>query len=694
MKLRQRMLILILGSVFIILAGMLAYIGTITQKMAVDSATSLATTSGEKIAGSVEIDMESAFSAARTIAESLQGMKESNLTNRNTVNSMLKQVLKDNPSFLGTWTLWEANAFDGLDKNFTNTQGTDKTGRLMFYWARTDSAISLTPITSYDQQGAGDFYLLARNSGNETILNPYKYHVGNKEVMMTSLVVPIKKDNKVIGVVGVDITLDQLQSKMQQFKLYNTGFASIYSNNGSMVTSPQPDQIGKKISDVSNNPSVSSIMKSIQDGSLYKADTNGLYQVYTPIHVGLSKTPWSVGITIPWKEITAASSQLLFSTVLTGIFGLILLAIVVFLTTNSIVKPIIGAVALGEIMANGDFIKDVPKKYLQRKDEIGALAQVFEKIIQSMRTMIGQVSLNASQVAATSEELSASAEQTSKATEQISIAIQEVASGSEQQVSHASKSTQVVTEISKGMNEAALSIQSVADLAVTSNQKATVGTKVVNETIEQINVVQQKVRSTADVVNNLGEKSKEIGQIVEIITQIATQTNLLALNAAIEAARAGEHGKGFAVVADEVRKLAEQSGQAAGEISELITKIQLEATNAIQSMNEGNVSVNQGIDMVRQTGETFKDIVKMIEEVSIQSQEVSAIIEQVNASSQNTVEMMEGIAHISEQSAGNSQNVAASAEEQNASMEEISSSAESLSRMASELQETISKFKI
>lgn len=179
-----------------------------------------------------------------------------------------------------------------------------------------------------------------------------------------------------------------------------------------------------------------------------------------------------------------------------------------------------------------------------------------------------------------------------------------------------------------------------------------------------------------------------------MITQIADQTNLLALNAAIEAARAGEHGRGFSVVADEVKKLAEGSGEAAGQIRNLILEIQTEADNAVQSMSLGSSVVEKGIDMVHQTGEVFKDILVAIEQVTAESQEVSAIIEQVNSSSQNMVDTMEGVASIAEQSAGNTQNVAASVEEQNASMQEISASTEALSSMAQDLQEAVSTFKV
>lgn len=357
-----------------------------------------------------------------------------------------------------------------------------------------------------------------------------------------------------------------------------------------------------------------------------------------------------------------------------------------------IVKPILEVVQRLQIVADGDFTGE--EMVTKSKDEVGTLIITMNKMVSGLREVIQQVRFTSEQVAASSEELTASAEQTSTATEQISVAIQEVSEGSSQQVSTVRKTSDIVLEISKGMEQVATSIQSVAELTVESNDKSTAGNLVVNRTIEQMNSVQNQVADTSSVINALGVKSNEIGQIVQLITQIANQTNLLALNAAIEAARAGEHGRGFAVVADEVRKLAEQSGLAAGQISGLVGQIQEESLKAVESMELGTSAVVDGIDMVRQTGDAFKDIIKMIEVISSQSQEVSAIVEQVNAGSAGMVQMIEDVANISEQSAGNSQNVAASAEEQLASMEEIATSATSLSEMAEYLQNLVRKFKV
>lgn len=388
------------------------------------------------------------------------------------------------------------------------------------------------------------------------------------------------------------------------------------------------------------------------------------------------------------KLVNSVLNMVLFLSV----FAYILAIFIGVFITRIIRKPILTIADAAREISSGNLTGDDIK--VKSRDEIADLAHSFNQMKINLRHLIGQVGFNAKQVRATSHDLSESADQTSKATEQISIAIQEVALGSEKQVHSAAETNQAAAEILRGMNQAALSIQSVADLTTTANEKASAGNEVVTQAVEQMNVMQRSASHTAEVINSLGEKSKEIGQIVQLITEISNQTNLLALNAAIEAARAGEHGRGFAVVADEVRKLAEQSGSAAGQIRHLIGEVQAEADKAVQSMYEGASVVNEGIQMVHLSGEAFREIVKAIEQVAAESQEVSAIIEQVNSSSQSMAEMMEGVAHIAEQAAGNTQNVAASAEEQNASMEEISASAEALSKMAQDLQELISQFKV
>lgn len=206
--------------------------------------------------------------------------------------------------------------------------------------------------------------------------------------------------------------------------------------------------------------------------------------------------------------------------------------------------------------------------------------------------------------------------------------------------------------------------------------------------------INETVNDLGKVINTLGERSKEISQIIDVTSDIAGQTNLLALNAAIEAARAGEHGKGFAVVAAEVRKLAEQSAKSTESIRHLITSIQSDTKHAVESMEKGASEVEKGINIVDSAGTSFMQIQQFVDTVTTQIQEVSASIEQMSSGASQVVELVSEIDEITASTSAEGQEVLAATEEQLASMQEIAASAAALSFMAEELQESVKKFKI
>ncbi len=328
------------------------------------------------------------------------------------------------------------------------------------------------------------------------------------------------------------------------------------------------------------------------------------------------------------------------------------------------------------------------------KDEIGELGVAINGMLENLRNIVYTVSKSAERVAVSSRTLSDSAEQSSQAADRIASTITDIAKGSESQLSAVNETTAVIEQISSGIQLVAVNADNVASTSEKTYHAAQNGEKAVNEVIKQMSHIESTVTNSAEVIRQLGTRSKEIGSIVDTISGIAGQTNLLALNAAIEAARAGEQGQGFSVVAEEVRKLAEQSEEAAKQIAVLIQAILTDTDRAVVAMNEGTKEVKIGSEVVNSANQSFKEIGNLIKEVSSQVREISSAIQQIAANSKQIVNSMQNINQTSKEATGQTQTVSAATEEQLASMEEMVSLGQNLSNMAEELQNLIRRFKI
>ncbi|MCY8068929.1 methyl-accepting chemotaxis protein [Bacillus haynesii] len=371
--------------------------------------------------------------------------------------------------------------------------------------------------------------------------------------------------------------------------------------------------------------------------------------------------------------------------------SLVLSVSIGLLMTRLITKPIKDIQALFTETEQGDF---TVKGTYQSKDELGLLTSSFNKMVAGVRSIIETVGETSHQVASSSQELSASADESTKASEYISTTIQELAVGSDQQVESVENSRTVI----KGMTEFAGRISSNAEkAAATAEQTALMsleGTKAIDKVSAQMKSINETVVSLSEAFKHLTERSNEIGNITEVITSIAEQTNLLALNAAIEAARAGEQGKGFAVVADEVRKLAEQSAQSAEQITRLITIIQNDTKQTMNSVISATGEVKEGLVVVHEAGGAFQKIENSITEVVTQINDVTNLVKNLTAGTSEIETAISGVKEVAETAAGSTQTVSAATQEQLASMEEIAAASQILAQNAEELQHLIQKFKI
>nr|WP_246944985.1 methyl-accepting chemotaxis protein [Bacillus pinisoli] len=328
------------------------------------------------------------------------------------------------------------------------------------------------------------------------------------------------------------------------------------------------------------------------------------------------------------------------------------------------------------------------------KDEVGLLTTSFNQMVHGLREIIQRVHLTSKQVAASSEELAVTAKESSSTINDVSKTIQELSSGAEEQARNTDQTSRIMDEMTAGVSQIATHTKSVVSKAVHTNQQSSEGRKSVDSSITQMNNIYTNVSELSAVIKGLGSRSNEIFLIVKVISDIAEQTNLLALNAAIEAARAGEHGKGFAVVASEVRKLAEQSAKSSKQITDLLTVIQDETYQAVASMEETTGEVNEGIKVVGAVGETFTSIQQAIQDVTKQVEEVSVAIEQMAEGTEQVKEAIKIVSQIADQSAAGSQSVSAAAQQMTGTSDEITSSSMNLATIADNLQNLVKKFKI
>lgn len=385
-------------------------------------------------------------------------------------------------------------------------------------------------------------------------------------------------------------------------------------------------------------------------------------------------------------------AQVLRWVTIIGIASILIGTLVALIIGRLISLPVAAVAQAASRIADGDLTGEAI--VVRNRDEIGDLADSFNKMMDNLRHLIHQVGHNADRVAASSEELTASTEQTATATEQVATTMEEIATGMDTQVSMVGDGFHTISELSTGFQQMTENTQNMSDEATHASAKTITGNDAVQSAVEQMNSIHQTVRVLATVIEELGNHSDEIGSMVESISEISAQTNLLSLNAAIEAARAGEHGRGFEVVATEVRKLSDQSAKSAEQINLLVAAIRKGMNNASQSMGEVNAEVQEGIELVRKAGGTFEEIRVAVSNVAGQTQEVSASIEQMAAGVEQINVSMKTIMEVTENAAAGTEEVSATSEEQLSAMQEIASAANDLSSMAEELQESVSRFKV
>ena len=330
---------------------------------------------------------------------------------------------------------------------------------------------------------------------------------------------------------------------------------------------------------------------------------------------------------------------------------------------------------------------------VDRSDEFGHIAVSFNHMFDDIHDMTKEIQEAADVVGQSASQLTETAEQSAEATQSIAQSITKVAGSTQEQMDYVTKTKEEVDAFSEGVGKSLDTMNTIRSHVEVTTQMTQDGGKLVQATVEQMHSIADTVEHSSAVIGKLGERSKEIGAIIDTISGIAEQTNLLALNAAIEAARAGEHGRGFSVVAEEVRKLAEESQEAATKISDLIAAIQKETGAAVSAMETGRAEAEKGRANVQSTGEGFKAIMERIEGIHNDTQLIMGTMQNIDESGKKIVGYTDNIHDSSQKISSSTETVSAAAEEQSAGMEEIAASSRQLAEQAQKLKDALGKFR-
>jgi methyl-accepting chemotaxis protein len=722
---------LILMIIILSLAGTSALTGTIlslAQKQ-IDSLTSSEITNlANENALAIKVWLELYLDAVRTVGQVMSKYEEIDRADRRPLfNLMIRAMVEENPEIAAASSVWEPNALDGLDGELANTTGTDHTGRFIPYWFRTPSGVMLEPLMDYETPGAGDYYLIPKRTGEETLDEPYEYEVGDQTMLMTTVTMPIKNRGRFVGAMNIDIDMATVQRHVERIKPYEGAVAVVYSHGGLVSGHFDPGRVGKSMAETERDlagPYLGALQNAIQKGTPFSFTNHvprlggEMFFISVPINVGNTTTPWALMLGIPNKVVAAPIYRMLLTGIIIALAMLLLITAGGFFVARSVSKPLKKMALVLNDIGEGDLTKRLEAG---GRDEIGDMTRSFNNTLEKIRTLILMILEKAHSLSQTGTELAASMTETATA-------INEITANIRSMKTQAGNQSAGVEEAGAVMEKISAHIGNLNDQIDKQSESVSQSSSAIEEMLANIQSVTNTLVKNADSVRNLAESSgvgraglEEVAadiqgiaresegllEINAVMENIASQTNLLSMNAAIEAAHAGEAGKGFAVVADEIRKLAESSGEQSKTIGGVLKKIKDsidKITRSTGDVLEKFETIDSGVKTVSEQEENIRNAMEeqgqgskqILEAVSLLNEITEGVKEsagEMNIGSKEVIETSRTLESITQEITNGMNEMAAGADQINSAINQVNGISVRNKSDIDELIQEVNRFK-